>query len=126
MALVVAVPPHAAPKRKPCSERRTCVVHSAKRKCSNSRPRWCVIYVIRKHKVLEPERSWLLRVPGCESSWNPGEADASGATGLYQFMYGTWAGTPYGRHSIFSARWQAEAAHWLYRKDGGGSEWVCQ
>ncbi len=84
-------------------------------------------YVIRRHRIGEPEKSWLLRVPNCESSWNPELApNGAGATGLYQFLPSTWAGTPYGNHSIYSARWQAEAAHWLYSKDGGGSEWVCQ
>lgn len=86
-----------------------------------------MLLVIREHGIPEPERSWLLRIPGCESSWTPGLApNSAGATGLYQFLPSTWAGTPYGRRSIYSARWQAEAAHWLYTKDGGGSEWVCK
>lgn len=79
----------------------------------------------------EPERSWLLRVPGCESSWNAEEPpNSAGATGLFQFLASTYTGVeaewPYGHHSIYSARWQAEAAHWVYRRDHGGSEWVCK
>lgn len=86
-----------------------------------------MLYVIYKRHIGEPERAWLLRIPGCESGWNPNEPpNSSGSTGLYQFQQETWAGTPYGNHSIYSARWQSFAAAWLYGKDGGGREWVCR
>ena len=96
------------------------------RACSNARPRSCVLAVILRRRIGEPERSWLLRVPGCESGWDPRQVTPpESASGLYQFLPSTWAGTPFGRRDIFSARWQAFAADWLYRQDGGGREWVC-
>lgn len=95
-------------------------------KCSNRNPRACVEELIRQRHIGEPEAAWLLRIPGCESSWNPElPPNSAGATGLFQFLPSTWAGTPYGDHSIYSAFWQSRAAAWLYEKDGGGSEWVC-
>ena len=72
-------------------------------------------------------REWMLRIPGCESSWNAGEPpNSAGATGLFQFLGSTWATTPFGGHSIYSAYWQARAAAYVYRRDGSGSEWVCK
>lgn len=96
-------------------------------RCSNQKPRACVWEVIRRKHIGEPEKSWLLRIPACESSWEPELApNGAGATGLFQFLPSTWASTPYGNHSIYSAKWQSYAASWLYEKDGGGSEWVCE
>jgi hypothetical protein len=49
-------------------------------------------------------------------------AGGSGATGLYQFMPSTWTatlarmGVPH--KSIYSAKWQARAAAWKFRRDG--------
>lgn len=86
--------------------------------------------MIYKYSIGEPERAWLLRIPQCESSWKPWEPpNSAGATGLYQFLLSTFLGTPEGRghpERIYSAYWQAFAAHYVYRRDGGGSEWVCQ
>ena len=90
-----------------------------------------MLFVISERRVGEPERAWLLRIPGCESSWHPDEPpNREGATGLYQFLPSTYEGVerewPYGWHPIYSARWQTEAAHWVYRRDGGGREWECK
>jgi soluble lytic murein transglycosylase-like protein len=72
---------------------------------------------------------WQLRsVSYCESRWNPLAVNGggSGSSGLFQFLPSTYARTPYGRHSIFSAWWNALAAAWLVRRDGGWSEWTCR
>jgi hypothetical protein len=37
-----------------------------------------------------------------------------------QFMPGTFAETPYWRHSIFSAKWNTLAGAWLMRRVGTG------
>jgi len=47
---------------------------------------------------------------------------SSGAAGLYQFMPGTWAHTPYRRHSPHSPRWAPLAAMWMW-KHGGMAHW---
>jgi hypothetical protein len=101
-------------------------VQQSSKRCSNEKPKWCVLHVIYSKNIHGEEAEWLLRIPGCESSWKPEEVDASGSTGLYQFMPETWASTPYSNHSILSARWQSWAASWLYEKDEGGREWVCK
>lgn len=89
-----------------------------------------MLRIIRAKDIQEPERSWLLRVPYCESRWKPSERpNREGATGLYQFLPSTFAGTPQGNghpERIYSAYWQTLAAHWLYNRDDGGSEWECK
>jgi hypothetical protein len=69
---------------------------------------------------------WQLRnVSYCESRWNP-NAVGDGSHGLFQFLRGTFAHTPYGRHYIYSPWWNALAAAWLVRHDGGWREWTCK
>ena len=101
--------------------------------------------MIYKYGVGEPERKWLLRIPFCESGWDPLEIYPSThagtrvlrawalandvPAGTFQFKPSTFAGTPEGAghpERIWSAYWQAFAAHFVYRRDGGGSEWECQ
>jgi hypothetical protein len=74
---------------------------------------------------LGADESWLLGVSHCESHWDRFARNPSGATGLFQFMPSTWASTPYGANSIYSVRWQALAAAWMYTQ-GRSGEWVCQ
>jgi hypothetical protein len=47
---------------------------------------------------------------------------SSGAAGLYQFMPGTWAHTPYRRHSPYSPKWASLAAMWMWKR-GGQHHW---
>jgi hypothetical protein len=68
----------------------------------------------------------LLRVARCESGLNPGAVNgSSGASGLFQFMPGTWATTPYAGHDIFDPVANAEAAAWMWA-NGRRGEWSCQ
>lgn len=107
-----------------------CFIRVDNKQCSNSNPKACIRYVIGKKDIKEPERIWLLKIPGCESGWTPSDPpNSSGSTGLYQFQFPTWEGVErdsgYGQHSIYSARWQAVFASWLYEHDGSGREWSC-
>lgn len=68
--------------------------------------------------------SWAERVAMCESGDNPYARNASGASGLFQIMPGTWAGTPYASQSIFNAVANARAAAWIYAHSGPGA-WTC-
>lgn len=68
----------------------------------------------------------MLRVARCESSLNPGAVNASsGASGLFQFMPGTWRTTPYAGSSIFDPWASANAAAWMWSV-GRRGEWACQ
>jgi hypothetical protein len=49
---------------------------------------------------------------------------SSSASGLFQFLTGTFAGTPYGRESIWSPYANALAAGWMMAH-GRRGEWVC-
>jgi hypothetical protein len=69
---------------------------------------------------------WAMNVAWCESRYHPNSVNSdSGASGLFQFLPSTWAFTPYASHSPFDPKYNALAAAWLYKRDGG-SQWVCQ
>jgi hypothetical protein len=110
----------------PSCRTRSCITFH---QCSNQNPRACVWHVIYADHIGEPEKHWLLSIPLCESSWKPLERDSSGSTGLYQFMAPTFAETPEGAghpERIYSAYWQAFAAHWGYHHlPRGPGEWAC-
>lgn len=68
----------------------------------------------------------LRAVSYCESRWNA-HAVGNGSHGLFQFLRSTWARTPFARRYIYSPHWNALAAAWLYRHDGGSwREWTCR
>lgn len=66
-----------------------------------------------------------IRVATCESGLDPSQNNSGGAEGLFQFMPGTWATTPYASMSIFNAWASANAAMWMW-SHGRRGEWVCQ
>lgn len=73
-------------------------------------------------------RAELAAVAWCESRHRPWARNASsGASGLMQFMPGTYAGTPPGRAgvSIFSPYGSALAAGWLVSRSGW-RPWSCR
>lgn len=73
-------------------------------------------------------RADMLRVARCESNLNPAAVNrSSGASGLFQFMPGTFAGTPNGKRgeSIFNAQSSADAAGWMWA-NGMRNHWECQ
>lgn len=69
--------------------------------------------------------STLWRIARCESGVYPLARNPSGASGLFQFMPGTFAGTPFGGLSIWSPYANALAAGWMFAR-GRASAWVCR
>jgi hypothetical protein len=68
---------------------------------------------------------WALNVAYCESRYHPNSVNTdSGATGLFQFMAGTWSGTPWANKSRFDPVYNSLAAAWLY-KTYGPQRWSC-
>lgn len=68
-----------------------------------------------------------VNVARCESGLNPGAYNPSGATGLFQIMPGTWAGTSQAGGSPYNAYANAVAAHEIFVRDGySWREWTCQ
>lgn len=71
-------------------------------------------------------QQWALRVARCESNYNPYAVNrSSGASGLFQFLPSTWAGTPQRAQSVFDPLANAQAAAWLYQRYGP-SQWSCK
>jgi soluble lytic murein transglycosylase-like protein len=68
---------------------------------------------------------WGLRVAACESGYNPNAYNPGGPSGVFQFMPGTFRGTPYGNQNIFDAAANVNAAAWYYQQHGGGA-WACR
>lgn len=105
-----------------------CELRVSKRKCDQ--PPRQASYTQRKRDVLPCIRraSLLHKVPTatlvavvkCESEpdFDPYSYNPSGATGLMQFLLGTWVSTPYGRYSRTSAKWNPIAGAWLIQTDG--------
>ena len=57
---------------------------------------------------------WAMNVAYCESRYHPNSVNSSsGASGLFQFMPGTWGGTPWASQSPFDPVANAQAAAWL-------------
>jgi len=71
----------------------------------------------------------LLRVGYCESRFNPGAYNASGASGLFQFMPSTWAANSvragYAGASVFDPVASANGAAWMFAR-GQAFQWVCR
>jgi uncharacterized protein YraI len=70
-------------------------------------------------------RSAMLAVAQCESLLDPYATNAwSGAAGLFQFLPGTWATTPWAGDNIYDPVANANAAAWMWSV-GRRGEWVC-
>lgn len=71
-------------------------------------------------------RDDMLRVATCESGLDPNQVTPPyQASGLFQFLPGTWATTPYASQNIFDPVANANAAAWMWSV-GRRNEWVCQ
>lgn len=120
------VAPKPAKAHEGCHSRK-CRAKVAHKACDQRHPRQCVLHVIYHKRLTGWKRAWLLRIPACESTWNPYATNGPHA-GLFQFRVAppsTWATTPYARRSPYSARWQAFAAAWML-KVGRAGEWSCK
>ena len=75
----------------------------------------------------DPEQ--LLRVAWCESRFNPGAYNASGASGLFQFMPRTWAFNSaragYEGATPFDPVASANVAAWMFAR-GSANLWSCK
>ena len=71
----------------------------------------------------------LLRVARCESGFNLNAHNPSGATGLFQFMPGTFSGNAarigLANPNIYSAEDQAQVAAYMF-SIGQSGQWVCK
>ena len=68
---------------------------------------------------------WAQRIAYCESTYNPYSVNrSSAASGLFQFLPSTWAGTPYASQSPFDPVANSAAAAWLYQRYGP-RQWEC-
>ncbi len=71
----------------------------------------------------------LLRVAYCESRYNPGAYNASGASGLFQFLPSTWAVNSvragFGGASVWDPVASANVAAYMFRS-GQAGQWVCK
>ena len=75
------------------------------------------------------DASQLLRVAYCESRYNPGAYNASGASGLFQFLPSTWAANSvragFAGASPFDPLAAANVAAWMFAR-GQAYQWVCR
>ena len=71
----------------------------------------------------------LLRVAYCESRFNPGAYNASGASGLFQFLPSTWAANSvragFAGASVWDPVASANVAAYMFRL-GQSGQWVCR
>lgn len=71
----------------------------------------------------------LLRVAYCESRYNPGAYNPSGASGLFQFLPSTWAANSvragFGGASVWDPVASANVAAYMFRL-GQSGQWVCK
>jgi soluble lytic murein transglycosylase-like protein len=68
----------------------------------------------------------MVRVARCESNLDPYAVNGPGNThGLFQFLPGTFASTPYADHDIYDPWANANAAGWMWA-EGRRGEWACQ
>jgi len=89
--------------------------------CSNSNVMACIRNAAAKyHQSLGD----AIRVASCESSFDPHNSYL-GHYGLYQFLQSTFDSTIYRGKDIWSAKWNALAAMWMWAHHRR-SEWACQ
>ncbi len=72
--------------------------------------------------------NWLLRVASCESGLNPGAQNPSGASGLFQFMPGTYwlyAGRIGETRSYWDPYGAANVAGYMFA-NGMSGQWTCR
>jgi len=113
-----------ASAREGCQTKR-CEERVARKQCSQKTPRRCVDRAILTYRLNGWQSSWMRRVPGCESTWDPLATSPGGHMGLFQFAAGTWAGLRYRSHSPYFAKWAALGAALMLR-GGRSNEWACR
>lgn len=66
----------------------------------------------------------MIAVAMCESTLSPNAVGGLGEMGLFQFLPGTWASTPYAGQDPFDPVANANAAAWMWSM-GRRGEWYC-
>lgn len=79
-------------------------------------------------RTFGPYTPGAVNIARCESGLNPAAYNSySGASGLFQIIPGTWAGTSQARYSPFNAQANIAAAHEIFVRDGySWREWSCR
>jgi uncharacterized protein YraI len=93
---------------------------------SASTGNWIIDTIYAAADTYGQSRADMLRVATCESGLDPSNyTPPYGAAGLFQFLPGTWASTPYAGYNVYDAWANANAAAWMWSV-GRRGEWVCQ
>ena len=121
MALALAVATLVvAPAHHDCNTQ-SCVERVAARWCTQTRVVSCIHRAALRWDVSYP---MLRRKAWCESRLDPYATNGT-HVGVFQFLWSTWATTPYAHRSPWRAKWNALAAAWMHAR-GRGNEWSCQ
>jgi hypothetical protein len=88
--------------------------------CSQTNPVACVDYAAVQFSQPVAVAECVARA---ESDDDPANAANPSHFGLWQFDQQTWASSPYGGHSVWSAYWSSLAAMW-YWQHGQASRWT--
>ncbi len=129
LTLAVPTPAAEAAKRStyanPCADRLCTKYDAGTPSCWNrgTRKRIARCFIYRASRHYGESTRLALQIAYRESRFNWRVTNASsGAAGLYQFMPGTWANTPYRRYSPYHPKWSALAAMWMWKR-GLYSHW---
>lgn len=98
-----------------------CVARVERKACARGSVPACISRAAARWHVSEP---YMRAIAWCESRFQAGAVEPSGHYGVFQFDRPTFAASPYGRHWIFSPRWNSLAAAW-YLARGEASRWAC-
>jgi len=98
-----------------------CDERVAARWCSQARVVSCIHRAALRWNVSYP---MLRRKAWCESRLDPYATNGT-HVGVFQFLWSTWATTPYARRSPWRAKWNALGAAWMHAH-GRGNEWACR
>jgi hypothetical protein len=121
--------PHASANARPdafCADRLCKVAKPGHKSCWRFDHRASVskCFIRRAARHFHQSRDQAMAIAYRESKFNYKVTNSSsGAAGLYQFMSGTWAHTPYHAHSAYQPRWAALGAMWMWAH-GGYSHWA--
>jgi hypothetical protein len=64
--------------------------------------------------------------PPSNATLYPGAHNSSGASGLFQFLDGTWDSTPFADYDVYNGYVNALAAAWMMGPANRGGEWSCR
>ena len=124
--LMIPVPTAEAKPSSPCANRLCTHYRAGTPSCyqHHGRARVSRCFIRRAARHYDQPLSQALHIAHRESRFNWRVTNSSsGAAGLYQFMPGTWAHTPYRKRSPYNPKWASLAARWMWKR-GGQSHWA--